>query len=414
MTRRSNNKGSISFREDRNKPYIAQISFAGKRFSKSFETEKLAQTWLDITLAYLDESDTAFAGLEPVQSYLIKWVDYRKPIDPNSQNAAFETTVLLNRLRGQKPLRWATYQTYRSIITTHIIPRLSPKLRLGDVRRKHIEAIILDCQTSGVGARTIQAARNIMHRSFEDAVINRQIEKNPVTNIHLNYTCPERKDLTPTQAIELIKAAKGTHLENLIPIAISTGARRGELAGLMWKDLDIEELKLKIERQGQRRPEEGVPPKKKSNKLGIGSTNRVLNTLKTLSSSRTIDISKKLLPYFIKQRERNEILEQLAGERWQENDLIFPSSVGTLMEPTTLRRRFKKLTDKVDLPEDFHFHDLRHTMITGMTRPEVNGDIKTIQKRAGQKDDRSTMRYLHPLSDLERKAADAFDDLFLP
>ena len=49
-----------------------------------------------------------------------------------------------------------------------------------------------------------------------------------------------------------------------------------------------------------------------------------------------------------------------AGGRWKENDLIFPSSVGTPLDLRNLVKEFKDILQKTGLPE-IRFHDLRHT-----------------------------------------------------
>ena len=55
-----------------------------------------------------------------------------------------------------------------------------------------------------------------------------------------------------------------------------------------------------------------------------------------------------------------QLEERLAlGERWQEHDLVFPSSIGTPLEPRNALHRFKQLLKKAGLP-DQPFHNLRH------------------------------------------------------
>jgi integrase len=50
----------------------------------------------------------------------------------------------------------------------------------------------------------------------------------------------------------------------------------------------------------------------------------------------------------------------VAGARCQENDLIFPSSIGTTLDLRNLLRNFKEILKAARLP-DMRFHDLRHT-----------------------------------------------------
>ena len=49
-----------------------------------------------------------------------------------------------------------------------------------------------------------------------------------------------------------------------------------------------------------------------------------------------------------------------AGDKWNDNDLIFPSKVGTPMDPSNLRLDFNHKLEKAGLYK-IRFHDLRHT-----------------------------------------------------
>ena len=48
------------------------------------------------------------------------------------------------------------------------------------------------------------------------------------------------------------------------------------------------------------------------------------------------------------------------GERWQDHDLVFPSTVGTPMEPRNLTRHVHAMCKKAGLPPE-RFHNFRHT-----------------------------------------------------
>jgi integrase len=71
------------------------------------------------------------------------------------------------------------------------------------------------------------------------------------------------------------------------------------------------------------------------------------------------------------QQQRVTLTHQFAGSRWQEFNLVFPSALGTPMEPTNLIRRFKKLLKIAGLP-DIRIHDLRHTSATLLLLRGVN------------------------------------------
>jgi integrase len=59
-------------------------------------------------------------------------------------------------------------------------------------------------------------------------------------------------------------------------------------------------------------------------------------------------------------RERQELQKAVAGQRWQENDLIFPSSIGRPMDASNLRIDFNRIIAEAGIPK-VRFHDLRHT-----------------------------------------------------
>ena len=56
-------------------------------------------------------------------------------------------------------------------------------------------------------------------------------------------------------------------------------------------------------------------------------------------------------------RERQQWVKLAAGDRWQENDLIFPSSVGTPGDPSNLRKDYTQVLMNAGLPL-LRFHDL--------------------------------------------------------
>ncbi|GAA4567856.1 hypothetical protein GCM10023176_21050 [Micromonospora coerulea] len=62
-------------------------------------------------------------------------------------------------------------------------------------------------------------------------------------------------------------------------------------------------------------------------------------------------------------QKRQKIEREVAGKNWTEHGLVFPSQLGTPMEPCNLNRHFAGLRERAGLP-DIRLHDLRHTMVT--------------------------------------------------
>jgi hypothetical protein len=89
-----------------------------------------------------------------------------------------------------------------------------------------------------------------------------------------------------------------------------------------------------------------------------------------------------------------------------EDDLVFASEVGTHLDGSALRRRYKAALDRAAL-RSLRFHDLRHTFGTRMI---AKADIRRVQEWMGHADIRTTMRYLHyaPHAEDARLVAEAF------
>jgi integrase len=92
-----------------------------------------------------------------------------------------------------------------------------------------------------------------------------------------------------------------------------------------------------------------------------------------------------------------------AGERWQENGLVFPSSRGTPQNRHNLYRRFATDLKRAGLP-GISFHDLRHTFATIMLF-EWGVDTKTVQEMMGHASIKMTMDlYSHVLPNTQADA----------
>src|SRR5262249_50275842 len=72
-------------------------------------------------------------------------------------------------------------------------------------------------------------------------------------------------------------------------------------------------------------------------------------------------------------------------------DLVFPGEVGSYLDGSALRRRYKDAVDRASLRR-LRFHDLRHTFGTRMIG---KADIRRVQEWMGHADIQTTMKYLH-------------------
>jgi integrase len=94
---------------------------------------------------------------------------------------------------------------------------------------------------------------------------------------------------------------------------------------------------------------------------------------------------------------------------WQDQGLVFPSEIGSLLNPSNLRNRsFKRVKARSGVREDLRFHDLRHTCATLLLSQGVN--VKVVSEMLGHASITITLNtYSHVLPDMQDSAAEAME-----
>jgi integrase len=368
---RGRNEGSLSQRE--NGTWRAQVSANGQRISKTFKTKAEGQAWLRSIKNEADQGVDHQAGRVTLMDYLEQWLN----------------TARLS-------LRLKTAQQYEQVIRKHITPRIG-SIPVSELRLVKVEAFYSELLQCGVGVRTVRIVHAVLHRALEKAVRYQLILSNPTHGAALpKESQGEMRILEPDQVSQFLIAAKGSRFEALYYLAITTGMRQGELFGLKWTDLQWQSGKLHIQRQVQNVP-------------GVGWA---FVEPKTRSGRRTIHLSENVLQVLREHKQSQEILKQFAGEHWQENNLIFPSKVGTPFDRSNLRADFNRILDQAGLPR-IRFHDLRHTAASILLNQGV--PVIVVSRRLGHSKASITLDvYGHLINEMDGEAARVMDEKVMP
>lgn len=161
-------------------------------------------------------------------------------------------------------------------------------------------------------------------------------------------TKQEAKHLTPESVREILDAASGSRYEPVLRLISATGLRRGEAIGLEWSDIQFEKKLMRVRFtvsrvQGQ----------------------LIKTSPKTANSRREIPLSDGVIQ-LLKTHRKNQITERLmAGDKWQDNGLVFSTELGGLIDPRNLLRAFTKAAQTTGL-ENVGLHTLRHSAATAM------------------------------------------------
>ena len=99
----------------------------------------------------------------------------------------------------------------------------------------------------------------------------------------------------------------------------------------------------------------------------------------------------------------------LAGSAWRDHDLVFPSTVGTPLNPGNLWEAFRALLARAGVPS-IRLHDLRHSCATFLALQGV--PPRTIMDILGHSDLSTTMQiYTHVLDEGKQNAILRMDAL---
>ncbi|SOB84484.1 tyrosine-type recombinase/integrase [Streptomyces sp. 1331.2] len=292
--------------------------------------------------------------------------------------AAFLTYWLENVAVHQ--LRETTHTRYTAVVHQYLIPGLGRK-KLAKLTAKDVRTWLNELRTvCQCCARGIDAGRNpnaqtnrrprccaigrcchkrlspltlayihsVLKSALEHAVREEEILRNVARNVRTGTPRPRRfNPLTAHEARAFLASAQNHRLHALFELALRTGLRKGEVLGLRWEDLDLDDGTASIRRTLQR--------------TGTGG----LTTLptKTISSERRIALPAACVASLHEHRDRQAREKQQAGAEWADNGLIFTRSDGHPIEPSTLTRHFNALL-RCSRLRAIRFHDLRHSTAT--------------------------------------------------
>ena len=205
---------------------------------------------------------------------------------------------------------------------------------------------------------------------------------------------PLRGQVSALEARQLLEAAQGNRLEGLYVLAVHTGMRRGELLGLQWGDIDLDDT---------------FPTIRVRRTLTRKGTGYVLGEPKTKKSRRTVRLTPQAVEVLRTHRARQAQEKLRMGSLYGDQSLVFAGNGGGLINPSNLRQRsFAPLLERAGLPR-ITFHDLRHTCASLLFQKNVHP--KLVQELLGHASVAITLdTYSHVLPGMGSEAADAIGE----
>jgi integrase len=292
-------------------------------------------------------------------------------------------------------VRESTYSRDKYLVTNHIKPALG-RLKLKNLNAMHLQGLYRERLDFGLSGSTVQKIHHVLHKGLRQAVRWNLIPRNPADDVKApTPTSKEMHPLSAEEARRLLDAAQGDRFEALYVLAVHTGMRRGELLGLKWGDVDLENATVRVRRtltriDNGRRLALG-PPKNKKSRRTVRLTERAVEALRS---------------HLERQLEEIEAL----GDLYKDQGLVFTTEAGTPINPSNLRQRsLASLLKRAGLPQ-ITFHDLRHTCASLLFQKNVHP--KFVQELLGHASVAITLdTYSHMLPGMGGEAADAMGEV---
>lgn len=289
-------------------------------------------------------------------------------------------------------VRPRTYESYAHILQAHVIPTLG-KITLTKLTPQHVRSLMNAKTGAGLSARTVTYIRAVLRIVLGQAMLDGAVARNVAALTRAPKQ--ERHEVQPLTLAEVktfLGASRGDRDEALFLSAAALGMRKGELLGLRWQDVDLDSGTLTVRYQAQR----------------IGGK-KVLVPPKTDKSRRMIALPALVVDGLRRHRVRQLEERLIAGSRWHDLDLVFPSTIGTIADSANVTHAFHDALLRAGLPR-MRFHDLRHTAASLMLAQDVNP--KVMQEVLGHSQFSMTMDlYSHLMPAAKKDAADRMDAL---
>lgn len=288
----------------------------------------------------------------------------------------------------QTRVRESTLHRYVGLIDLYVNPVIGA-VQLSKLRPIHVQRVVDGMVSAGKAPRTTLQAYRVLSGALRQAVNWQLIATNPAAAVRPpRVSRPYLHVPDPEAVATIIATAKDTPGYLPIVIAATTGMRRGEVAGLRWRDVDLERGVLAVTATLQR----------------VDGELRLLDP-KTPSARRSLSLTPFLVEVLRAHRKEQTERRLLLGTAWHERDLVVDRGDGEPYDPDSYTHWLHEVAEQAGV-RHFRFHDLRHAYATALLREGIHPKI--VSEALGHANVGFTLQvYSHVLPSMGDQAAAA-------
>jgi integrase len=294
--------------------------------------------------------------------------------------------------RGLKP---ASLEQYRHVAADWIVPHVGG-VKVTALTPRHVTALVQTLSTTtsasgkqGLSPRSVQIAVQVLKAATKWAVPNIPLGRDPLVGVQRPRA--ESKAMvawTSDEARRFLEATRDDRLVAAWALLLTRGLRRGELAGLRWKNIDLDRGELRVL------------------ETRIVVDGRVVtSTPKTAAGRRTIALDESLVGLLRSHRARQSSEKLAAGSAFDRSGYLVADELGRPYSPEWISDRFDELQAGADLPR-IRLHDCRHTAASLMLAAGV--PVKVVSEMLGHASPTITLEvYAHVMPGMAAEAGAA-------
>jgi integrase len=325
---------------------------------------------------------------------LISELDKGTAVEPSRMTVAAFLERWIEHMQGQVSPR--SHERYAEIARKNLVPLLGglalTKLRPEQISQAYATALASGRRdgSGGLSARTVTHMHRVLREALQQAVRWQILARNPADAVKPPKVERRQMAVLDTDATAaLIGAAGGTALAVPILLGVLCGLRRGEIAALRWRNVDIERSQLSVTASTE---QTDAGCREKEPKSGRG---------------RTVALAPLIVEELRSHRLRQAEGLLALGVRLTDDHHVVAREDGQALQPRSLTHAFVKFVRQHGV--QIRLHDLRHTHATHMLASGVHPKIA--QERLGHSSVGITLDlYSHVLPGMQAEAVARVDD----
>ncbi len=324
--------------------------------------------------------------------------------DPTARRRAAPAKVTLTKLISDRLEAWegsaTTKASYRSLLSKHIAPTIG-QLSIGELDTRLLDRFYRWLRDEhGLSASTVKSIHSLIRGSLRQAAIWGYVAMNAATEARPRS--PQRTEVNlPDGTLVVVALVQlldtDPEFGTFVRLAAATGARRGELCGLQWADVDLLAGLVKITAAVITTTESGV----------------VRQQTKT-HTKRSVAIDRETIDVLRRHRSAMTARAALIDAKVSTSSYVFSNSATGLTpwRPDSVSTKWHRIRDGLGLA-GVRLHDLRHLQATMLLKAGV--PVKNVSKRLGHSNAATTLNvYAQFLEETDRESADVMGSFLAP